>query len=90
MADPALVVCGIAGSLRAGSYNRALLRAAQELLPPRMELRVFERLGDIPPYDGDVESRGLPEPVGALKEAIAAADKHNIAMVFTGKRHFLH
>ena len=74
MADPKLVVCGIAGSLRAGSYNRALLRAAQELLPEGMELRLFDRLRDIPPYDGDVEAKGMPEPVLALKEAIASAD----------------
>src|SRR5581483_11085912 len=45
-----LRVLGIAGSLRAGSYNRALLRAAQELAPEGMEITLFERLREIPPY----------------------------------------
>lgn len=71
MAD--LEVLGIAGSLRAGSYNRALLRAAAELAPPGMRVTPWEGLREIPPYDGDVEARGEPEPVAALKRAIAAA-----------------
>ena len=70
----ALRVFGIAGSLRAGSYNRALLRAAIELAPAGMDIRVFERLGEIPLYNGDVEARGDPEPVVALKTAIGDAD----------------
>ena len=67
-------VLGIAGSLRAGSYNRALLRAAVELAPAEMEIEAFEGLREIPLYDGDVEAAGLPEPVRRLAEAIAAAD----------------
>ena len=35
-------VLGIAGSLRQGSYNRALLRAAQELAPEEMEIQIFD------------------------------------------------
>lgn len=68
------LVCGIAGSLRAGSYNRALLRAARELAPDDVEVRIFEGLGDIPPYNADVEAEGDPEPVVALKRAIGEAD----------------
>ena len=72
--DQRLVVCGLAGSLRTGSYNRALLRAAQGLAPDGMEIRIFDRLGEIPPYDADVEAEGDPEPVQALKQAIGEAD----------------
>jgi chromate reductase len=72
--DESLVVCGIAGSLRRGSYNQALLRAAGELAPPGMELRVFDRLAEIPLFSEDVEAEGDPEPVQALKRAIAEAD----------------
>lgn len=74
-----LVVCGIAGSLRKASYNRALLRAAQELAPAAMEIRIFERIGELPHYDEDVEKEGDPEPVEALKRAIAEADALLIA-----------
>lgn len=72
MADP-LLVCGIAGSLRSGSYNKMLLRAARELAPAGMEIRPFERLGEIPLYDGDLDARGAPEPVRALKGAVREA-----------------
>jgi len=73
-ADPPLLVCGIAGSLRQRSYNRALLRAAVELRPAGMEIRAFERLAEIPLYNQDVEDAGTPEPVEALRRAIGEAD----------------
>jgi chromate reductase len=65
---------GIAGSLREGSYNRALLRAARDLAPDGLEIRIYEGLADIPLYNEDVRARGEPEPVVALKEAIRRAD----------------
>jgi chromate reductase len=71
---PSVRVLGIAGSLRAASYNRALLRAAVELAPPGTQIITFERLGDIPLYNADVEAQGDPEPVVALKSAIRDAD----------------
>jgi chromate reductase len=68
-----LRVLGIAGSLRAGSFNRALLRAAQELAPDGMEIRAFD-IAPIPLYNAEVEAKGDPEPVAALKTAIREAD----------------
>jgi chromate reductase len=67
-------VLGIAGSLRQGSYNRALLRAAIELAPQELSITPFERIGEFPLYDADLEARGIPEPVAAFKAALAAAD----------------
>ncbi|MDX1579902.1 MAG: NADPH-dependent FMN reductase [Gemmatimonadota bacterium] len=67
-------VCGIAGSLREGSFNRALLRAARELAPAELEIVIFDELGRVPMFDADVEAEGDPDGVVALKEAIAAAD----------------
>jgi chromate reductase len=67
-------VLGIAGSLRRGSYNHALLREAAERLPAGAELVEFDRLGEIPPYDADVEAEGIPEPVEALRQAMLEAD----------------
>jgi chromate reductase len=78
-ADRRLLVCGIAGSLRQKSYNRALLRAAVELRPEGMEIRAFDRMAEIPPYNQDVEDAGVPEPVEALRRAIGEADALLIA-----------
>jgi NAD(P)H-dependent FMN reductase len=65
---------GISGSLRRGSFNAALLRAAVEQMPEGAELTVGTIRG-VPLYDGDQEAaEGIPEPVAALKDAIAAAD----------------
>ena len=66
-------VLGISGSLRRGSYNSALLRAATRLMPPEAILEVASLRG-IPLYDGDVEAQGIPAAVTQLKEAIVAAD----------------
>ena len=74
-----LVVCGIAGSLRRASYNRALLRAAAELAPPDLEIVPFEGLGDVPPFNADLEAEGDPWAVQALKKAIREADALLIA-----------
>ena len=64
---------GIAGSLREGSYNRGLLRAAAELAPDGVEL-IEHDISGLPFYDGDLEAAGDPESVTALKEAIRDAD----------------
>lgn len=72
-------VLGIAGSLRQGSYNKMLLRAAAELRPPGMELTIFERLADVPPYNGDLDVGEGPEPVRALRQALAGAEALLIA-----------
>lgn len=71
-------VLGFAGSLRKASYNRALLRAAQELAPEGMTIDIFD-LSPIPLYNFDVEQQGDPEPVTAFKNAIRAADAVLIA-----------
>jgi chromate reductase, NAD(P)H dehydrogenase (quinone) len=68
-------VLGISGSLRRDSLNSALLRAAAERLPAGAELVAFERLGEIPPYDADVEESGpAPEAVRELRTAMREAD----------------
>lgn len=72
-------VLGISGSLREGSHNSALLRAAGERLPDGAELVPFEGLAEIPPYDEDVEAAGRPEAVRELREAVAGADAVLIA-----------
>ncbi len=68
-----LKVLGFAGSLRRASYNRALLRAAQERAPDGMVIDIFD-LSPVPLYNGDLEAEGDPSGVAALKAAIRAAD----------------
>jgi chromate reductase, NAD(P)H dehydrogenase (quinone) len=65
---------GISGSLRKGSYNTALLRAAATMAPNGTEF-VIGQIKGIPLYDGDVEAAdGIPDAVTELKDLIAAAD----------------
>lgn len=65
---------GIAGSLRKDSYNRKLLAAAQRLMPADAVLEILA-IDVVPLYNADDEaSTGIPRPVVALKDAIAASD----------------
>ena len=68
-----LRVLAINGSLRQGSYNAALIRAAATLVPPGAELVEWTGLADIPPYSEDDEA-ATPLAVGALRRALGAAD----------------
>jgi chromate reductase len=76
MNTDSLRVLGISGSLRKGSFNTSLLRAAMaiaetEKLPLRFDIADIR---GIPPFDEDVRAAGLPEPVQKFRDAIAAAD----------------
>jgi chromate reductase, NAD(P)H dehydrogenase (quinone) len=72
-ADRPLVVAGIAGSLRRGSFNRGLLRAAVEGAPAGMTIETLE-IRDLPLYDADLDVDGGPEVVQAFKAGILEAD----------------
>ena len=67
-------IVGISGSVRRGSYNAAVLRAAASLMPPDSALAI-ESIAAIPLYNGDDEAApGVPDAVTHLKDAIVAAD----------------
>lgn len=70
-------ILGFAGSLRKGSYNKALLRAAVELAPKGTEMQIFDLEG-IPPFSEDLESKPAAK-VKDFKAAIEAADAVLIA-----------
>ena len=63
----------ISGSLRAGSYNTALARAAVDLAPSGVEVEVFDGLGQLPHFDADLEGDDNAA-VRHLRERIDAAD----------------
>lgn len=67
-----LVILGIAGSLRQQSYNRAALRAAQELSPEETTLEIFE-IDGLPGFNQDDESNPPPK-VLELKQRVRGAD----------------
>src|SRR5688572_27269460 len=71
--DQSITILGIAGSLRTGSYNRAALRAAQQLVPQGAQLAIFELDRNIPGFSEEDEKQPPPVVV-RLKERIRAAD----------------
>ena len=75
--DKKISILGFAGSLRKGSYNKALLRAAVELAPGNASLETFDLEG-IPPFNQDLENTP-PEKVKEFKRKIRAADAILIA-----------
>lgn len=64
-------VLGVVGSLRRGSYNRMLLRAAGRLLPPEVQLTEYEGLKAIPPFDEDDEA----DPPASVRDWRAAIER---------------
>jgi chromate reductase, NAD(P)H dehydrogenase (quinone) len=72
-------VLALSGSLRAGSYNSALLRALAEEAPVGVEVEIWSGLKSIPPYDADDDVAPGPGPVEELRETVARADAVVIA-----------
>ena len=71
-------ILAIAGSLRKGSYNRGLLRAASALAPDGVVTQLFD-IGQLPFFNEDLEQAGDPEPVQQFKHAIANSNAVLIA-----------
>jgi chromate reductase, NAD(P)H dehydrogenase (quinone) len=75
--DEKVKILGFVGSLRKGSYNKALMRAAVELTPENAEIEVFD-IAPIPLFNQDLESNP-PQIVKDFKAKIKAADALLIA-----------
>jgi chromate reductase len=67
-------VLGISGSLRRGSYNTSLLRAAFGVAPDDAEVVIWNGLKDVPPYDEDDDVEPAPAAVADIRAAVAEAD----------------
>ena len=64
----------LVGSLRAASVNRHLAELAVESAPDGVRLQLFDRLGELPFYNEDIDNENVPDAVVALREAAGAAD----------------
>ncbi len=73
MPSPKLDILAIPGSLRRGSFNAALLRAAQAAAPDDVSVEIYD-YSDLPLYNGDVEAAGFPPEAIRLKERVLRAD----------------
>ena len=69
-----MTILALVGSLRDGSYNAAIARAAVELAPPGVNVEIYDGLRQLPPYDGDEDTADAPKAVGDLRARIRAAD----------------
>ena len=67
-------ILAVSGSLREGSLNTALARAAAEVAPADVEVELFDGLAVLPPFDADLDAAGASASVERLREAIAEAD----------------
>ena len=72
-------ILALSGSLRRGSHNRALIRAAASGLPLGVTLEEWDGLAELPLYDEDADVAPAPEPVARLRDALASADAVLIA-----------
>ena len=76
MADPAVHILAIAGSLRSESFNRKALQVAKRVAS-EFNTRVEEldlKTLDLPLFNEDLRAGDFPDSVKALKNAIAATD----------------
>ncbi|MBR0691014.1 NAD(P)H-dependent oxidoreductase [Bradyrhizobium manausense] len=67
-------IAAISGSLRAGSSNTAVLRAAARLAPAGVEVILFEGIAELPFFNPDLDGDDVPAPVGAMRHLIGSVD----------------
>jgi chromate reductase, NAD(P)H dehydrogenase (quinone) len=72
-------VLAICGSLQAKSGNRALLKTAATLVPPGVDLVLFDGLRELPHFNPDLEASEVPESVAQWRLALATSDAVLIA-----------
>ena len=71
-------VLALAGSLRSGSRNRALLEAAGRIAPPALRIELYDGLGQLPLFNPDVDA-AASRAVARLEAAVRASDALLIA-----------
>ncbi|UNK16389.1 NAD(P)H-dependent oxidoreductase [Paenibacillus sp. N3/727] len=74
MNEPMIHILGISGSLRNRSSNTNLLRAAAALAPKHINLTIFDRLGDLPHFNPEIDGEEAPEAVIAFRNQLMSVD----------------
>lgn len=69
-----VLVLVLLGSLRKESINRQLAELATEVAPEGVRVELFDRIGELPFYNEDVDGDDVPEPVRALRDVAAKAN----------------
>jgi NAD(P)H-dependent FMN reductase len=64
----------ISGSLRSASLNTSVLQAARRLVPGGVEIELYERIGQLPFFNSELEAERLPEEVARFRAVVGAAD----------------
>lgn len=67
-------VLAISGSLRRASSNSALVEAAARLVPDTVEMSIYRELGELPPFNPDLDGNGVPEVVARFRARLEACD----------------
>jgi chromate reductase, NAD(P)H dehydrogenase (quinone) len=67
-------ILAISGSLRAGSGNTAVLRAAARLAPAGVEIALYDGIAGLPFFNPDLDGDRLPAAVAAFRASIGEAD----------------
>jgi chromate reductase len=73
-ADAPRRLLALSGSLRIASHNTCLLRAAQRLAPAGLEIVLYEGLGELPPFNADLDHASPPRPVRQLRASVGTSD----------------
>ena len=71
---PGIKILAISGSLRAASYNGALVAAAKELAPDGIEVEIYSDVGSLPHFSEDLEGDNTPVEVIELRRRLGEAD----------------
>jgi len=69
-----LKIAAISGSLRTGSSNTAVLRAAARLAPAGVEVILFQGIAELPFFNPDLDGDQVPAPVGAMRSLVGTVD----------------
>ncbi len=67
-------ILAVSGSLRTASSNTAVVNAVAKLAPDGVEVRIFDALADIPPFNPDLDTDAPPPPVLRFRKELDACD----------------